>query len=540
MRGGCCPAGSTVTRATVLPPSTVHTSAPVGHPGRAGHRRRVERDRHQPRSPAAPTDQQGAPLRCARHDREVLPVHRRRRRLGIDLPVADGPRQRRRRVRPGQLRAPVRRDDQRGHVGAGLHVGDGRGDVVAAQLRAVGHQRLAVDEQPHPPDVDLGERQHDLRGEQPSGGAVEVAGAGQVDDDGPVRARRDVRAQPGAGRQLRDGGPGERRWTARRAAGRSPGRPAPWRARWARTARRATASCRIGSTNQARTVRKSSRKIDSGTTTPSGSREIRHCPSRRTTSTSHWNGDCAGSNAPAWVSRPDRGAADPDGGGPGRRVRRAGRGHGVELAVEHGDAGGVVPASPLRARGTRGPRRAGRCCCRTRRRSRGPGRAGCCRPPGRAAARGLVASPTWRSTCTGELSGTLAHPASPSTASATASTHGRRGERRGNSAAAHGRSPRAPGRYAVGDRGPAQRRCRDRCAHPVAACPAPDRAAAGWTPARRRPCAAASAGTPRPCPARPRPAASRRAAGRPRRRWTAPARCRRCAGPATPRPARTG
>ena len=158
---------------------------------------------------AAPADQQGAAGRRAGDDREVLPVDRRRRRLRVDLPVADRARQRRRRLRPGQLRHPSARHDQRGHVGARLDVGDRGGDVVAGPLGALGHQRLAVDEQPHPPDVDLGQRQHDLRGEQPSGGGVEVAGAGQVDDDRPVRARRDVRPQPGARDQLRHRGPGQ-------------------------------------------------------------------------------------------------------------------------------------------------------------------------------------------------------------------------------------------------------------------------------------------------------------------------------------------
>ena len=121
--------------------------------------------------------------------------------------------------------------------------------------------------------------------------------------------------------------------------------------------------------------------------------------------------------------------------------------------------------------------------------------------------------------------------------------------RTGSAAAASGRATRLryrgcrghlaaarvrPGRCRSPDRHAARRPARGCAASP----PAP--AGSATRAASRRPCAAASAGTASPRPARPTPAASRRAAGRPPRRWTGRARCRRWSGPAPGRPARSG
>ena len=169
-------------------------------------------------------------------------------------------------------------------------------------------------------------------------------------------------------------------------------------------------------------------------------------------------------------------------------------------------------------------------------------------------------SPTWRSTCTGELSGTLAQPAArghgqraPPAAVTSRRLTGRpavaRGRRRLRPppVAAHWlrrgrmRPLVAPAAGCDGD-GPAARRGRHRHRagrrrrRPASGPSGSGLDSTGAADGR----AATSAGTPPPARARPRPAASRRAGGRPRPRSTGPGRCRRCAGPATPRPARTG
>ena len=299
-----------------------------------------------------------------------------------------------------------------------------------------------------------------------------------------------------------------------------------------------TASCRVGSTNQARTVRKSSRKIDSGTTTPSGSREIRHWPSRRTTSTSHWNGDCAGSNAPAWVSRPIwvprmRIVVAPvdESGAPGAGT----------VSIWPSSTVTPVVSSHFAASGARNARAAAclsvllpEAVTKSRTRS-----SGLLPSTGPARWRGLVAADLAQHLHRRAVRHARA-PGQAQHGEGTRPAGGSCAERVAGTLLSRTGSSRTPGRDAVAHGRPAQRRGRDGRADPARGCPAPARAAAGWTPARRRRRGAASAGTPHPCPARPTPAASRRAGGRPRRRSTAPARCRRCAAPATPRPARSG
>ena len=287
-----------------------------------------------PVPPLLPPTSSVRPSPGAGHDREVLAVHRRRRRLRVDLAVAH-------RARAAARTGPARRagpparppTTSAGTSAPGWTSAIVRCDVVAAPLGLVGHQRLAVDEQPHPPDVDLGERQHDLRGEQPSGRARRGRrfGSGRRQRPRPGSPRRSTGAGPRSG-SSETAAPCERRWTARRAAGRSPARPAPWRARSARSARRRRRAAAWGRrTRCARCGSRPGRSTAARRRRPAAGRSAtarRGAGRRRPTGTA-----TARARTPRPGEPPDRGAADADRGGarwpsPGRPARarcRSGR-----------------------------------------------------------------------------------------------------------------------------------------------------------------------------------------------------------------------
>ena len=257
-------------------------------PGRPGRRApgppRRRPARSTPRSPVGAQVGRVIVARVQRHRRDGRPGRPDQQRLAAALPGHRGqplavhrwtpPTPRRTRRRPAG-RAPAARTPARSaarsrpplttSVGTSArrpHLGGQRGHVVAGEVEPARQQRLAVDQQPHPGHVDLGQREHHLRGQQ----LAARSGPGRRPGSGRRSARRpssssrsSAAARPAAaGRPRR---PAARR-TGRPAAAPAPAPPAPWPARWAGSAgRRPPAgapgrrtrcapcgSCRAGST----------------------------------------------------------------------------------------------------------------------------------------------------------------------------------------------------------------------------------------------------------------------------------------------------
>ena len=391
------------------------------------------------------------------HRREPPPVHRGRRGLHVVGAVAERAGQRGARLRAAELAHPTACHDEARHVGARLDLGGERGDVLAGEVAAVRQERLAVGQQPHAPDVHLGQRQHHLRGEQHPGRLVEIAEAGEVDDDGAVLARRHVRAQLRARREQRDGRAGQR-----------PGRPGEQQLHHARglcPRRHARHVAHVGDGEPPH-------RVDE----PGAHRLVvvpedreRHDHPRREVGDpplavpAH---DCdvllehrlRGLERAGGGEAADRGAADADRRGVGARGAAA-PGAGT---VSNWPSSTVRPAASSQpsASGARN-RRAAPCRsvllpdANTKSRTRSSGLLPATGPGGTSAS---SLPPTWRSTWTGELSGTLAHPATAASASSRAGTSA--AGRRVTARPAVSSAPRRPATPAPRPR--ASRRCRHR------------------------------------------------------------------------------